>query len=196
MTFGYLAGELFRRADGRTVGQALRRGLRRRSASTCGSACPRREDARVARCSGPPACPTSAPIDAIKRAAFLTPGLGARRARTAAWRRMEIPSANGHATAPALARLMAMLACDGGSTAGGAVAGRWRQAARQRIEGPDQVLPFTLSWGAGFLRNQGIGIYGPGDTASAIPAGAAAAPSPTRRRGSRRLCDEPPVRRT
>jgi CubicO group peptidase (beta-lactamase class C family) len=27
------------------------------------------------------------------------------------------------------------------------------------------VLPFTLSWGAGFLRNQGLGIYGPSDHA-------------------------------
>jgi CubicO group peptidase (beta-lactamase class C family) len=36
------------------------------------------------------------------------------------------------------------------------------EAARERINGPDQVLPFTLSWGAGFMRNQGLDIWGPG----------------------------------
>ncbi len=33
---------------------------------------------------------------------------------------------------------------------------------RQRIVGPDLVLPFTLSWGAGLLRNAPNFIYGPG----------------------------------
>ena len=35
------------------------------------------------------------------------------------------------------------------------------EAARERIRGQDLVLPFVMSWGAGFLRNEGIGIYGP-----------------------------------
>jgi CubicO group peptidase (beta-lactamase class C family) len=39
------------------------------------------------------------------------------------------------------------------------------EAAAERIQGPDRVLPFTLSWGAGFLRNQGLGIYGPSEHA-------------------------------
>jgi CubicO group peptidase (beta-lactamase class C family) len=39
------------------------------------------------------------------------------------------------------------------------------QAVRERIAGPDKVLPFTLSWAAGFLRNRGIRIYGPGELA-------------------------------
>jgi CubicO group peptidase (beta-lactamase class C family) len=36
------------------------------------------------------------------------------------------------------------------------------QAVRERVFGPDKVLPFTLSWAAGLLRNRGISIYGPG----------------------------------
>jgi CubicO group peptidase (beta-lactamase class C family) len=59
---------------------------------------------------------------------------------------------------------MAILACDGALgderlLSAGAVA----EAARERIAGPDLVLPYDLSWGAGFLRNQGLLIYGPGE---------------------------------
>ncbi len=34
--------------------------------------------------------------------------------------------------------------------------------ARQRIRGQDLVLPYTLAWGAGVLRNDPVMIYGPG----------------------------------
>jgi len=37
------------------------------------------------------------------------------------------------------------------------------EAARSRIVGEDLVLPFHISWGAGFMRNEGLGIYGPGE---------------------------------
>jgi CubicO group peptidase (beta-lactamase class C family) len=36
------------------------------------------------------------------------------------------------------------------------------QAARERISGPDLVLPYDISWGAGFIRNEGLWLYGPG----------------------------------
>ncbi len=78
------------------------------------------------------------------------------------WRRAEIPSANGHATAPALARLMAILACDGKldgrSLMSPAVIA---DAGRERIAGDDLVLPYRMSWGAGFMRGASLGIYGP-----------------------------------
>ena len=41
-------------------------------------------------------------------------------------------------------------------------AGLAAEAARQRIVGQDLVLPYVISWGAGFMRNQGLGLYGPG----------------------------------
>jgi CubicO group peptidase (beta-lactamase class C family) len=36
------------------------------------------------------------------------------------------------------------------------------EASRERIAGNDLVLPYRMSWGAGFMRNAGLGIYGPG----------------------------------
>ncbi|MFN3500101.1 MAG: ATP-binding cassette domain-containing protein, partial [Pannonibacter indicus] len=35
------------------------------------------------------------------------------------------------------------------------------QATRERIHGPDKVLPFVISWAAGFTRNAGLNIFGP-----------------------------------
>jgi CubicO group peptidase (beta-lactamase class C family) len=37
------------------------------------------------------------------------------------------------------------------------------EAGRERIAGPDLVLPYRMSWGAGFMRNAGLLIYGPGE---------------------------------
>ena len=36
------------------------------------------------------------------------------------------------------------------------------EAARRRIAGADLVLPYEMSWGAGFIRNEGLWIYGSG----------------------------------
>jgi CubicO group peptidase (beta-lactamase class C family) len=76
---------------------------------------------------------------------------------------MEIPSANGHGTAHALARLMGALANDGwldGETilSPALIA----EASRERIRGQDLVLPFEMSWGAGFMRNETVHPWGPG----------------------------------
>ena len=111
---------------------------------------------------------------------------------------LEIPSANGHATAPALARLMAILARGGRlDGAGGAVAGgHWPQAARERIYGPDLVLPFTWPGRRASCATRASASTARANWRSATPAGAAAAPSPTRSAGLGGLCDEPAVRRT
>ena len=37
------------------------------------------------------------------------------------------------------------------------------EAARQRIRGQDLVLPFEMSWGAGFMRNETVHPWGPGN---------------------------------
>ena len=161
VTFGYLAGEIFRRVDGRTMGTALRDDLAGPMGLDLWIGLPDSEFDRCADVRRPPAMPDLGPLTDVKRAAFLTPWSSPGGRSQAEWRRMEIPSANGHATAKALAQLMATFACDGVAVGhqvlSGAVA---REAGRQRIVGSDLVLPYTISWGAGFMRNQGLGIYG------------------------------------
>jgi CubicO group peptidase (beta-lactamase class C family) len=163
VTFGYLAGEIFRRVDGRTLGTALREDVAGPLGLDVWIGVPDAEHGRCADVQRPPAMPDLSPLSEVKRLAFLTKWASPGHVSLAEWRRAEIPSVTGHATAPALARLMAILACDG--RLGGR---RWlspaivRDATRERIAGRDLVLPYDLSWGAGFLRNQRPKIYGPG----------------------------------
>ena len=161
--FGYVAGEIFRRVDGRTLGQALRHDLAEPLGLDLWIGLPDDEHRRVAGMQRPPSMPDLGPLTDIKRAAFLEPWSSPGGRDSAAWRRAEIPSANGHATAESLARLAAVLACDG-MLDGHQVLGPGIAAdvARQRIRGRDLVLPFDLAWGAGVLRNDPLMIYGPG----------------------------------
>ena len=162
MTFGYLAGEIFRRVDGRTLGTALAEDVCRPLGLDLWIGLPPAEDARVAEVRRPPAMPDLGEITEPRRLAFLTPWASVD-SRTPGWRRAEIPSANGHATAAALARLLGAMACDGRVGGRQVLApGVAALAARERIAGQDLVLPRVMSWGAGFMRGAGAGLYGPG----------------------------------
>ncbi len=162
VTFGYLAGEIFRRVDGRTMGAALREDLAQPLGLDLWIGLPDSEHGRCADLRRPPLMPDLGEITEIKRAAFLTKWASPAGRSGADWRRAEIPSANGHATAPALARLMAVLASDGRLDGREVLTpGVPALAARPRIQGRDLVLPYDIAWGAGFMGNQGLGIYGP-----------------------------------
>jgi CubicO group peptidase (beta-lactamase class C family) len=163
ITFGYLAGEIFRRVEGRTMGQALRQDLAAPFGLDLWIGLPDSEFDRVAELQRPSALPNFGEINAPTKAAFLTPWSSPAGRGQAEWRRMEIPSANGHATAEALARVAGALAndgwLDGEDILSPALIG---EAARERIRGQDLVLPFVMSWGAGFMRNEIEHPWGPG----------------------------------
>jgi CubicO group peptidase (beta-lactamase class C family) len=164
ITFGYLAGEIFRRVDGRTMGTALREDLARPFDLDLWIGLPDAEHGRVADLQRPNGLPNFGEINAATKAAFLTPWSSPAGRGQAEWRRIEIPSANGHATAPSLARLIGALANDGwldGETilSPALIA----EASRERIHGQDLVLPFVMSWGAGFMRNSAVKVWGPGE---------------------------------
>jgi CubicO group peptidase (beta-lactamase class C family) len=163
VTFGYLAGEIFRRVDGRTIGTALREDLAAPHGLDLWIGLPDAEHTRVAQVRRPPAMPDLGEMTEPRRLAFFTRWAYPGGVDAATALRGEIPSANGQATAPALARLMAVLALDG-RLDGEAVLppGLAAEAGRQRIAGRDLVLPYDMSWGAGFIRNEGLWIYGPG----------------------------------
>ncbi len=114
ITFGYMAGEIFRRVDGRTMGTALREDLARAVRSGPLDR-PARRRARPRR--RPAAAQRPAALRRDQRGDHgRVPHPMVRRPAgrgEAEWRRMEIPSANGHATARGLARLMGALAGDG-----------------------------------------------------------------------------------
>lgn len=164
VTIGLLAGEVFRRVDGRTMAAALREDLALPFDLDLSIGIDEADFDRVPEIRKPPAPPLLGQIDAIKRAAFLDRGSSPTQQGMAEWRKLEFPSTHTHATAEALARLMAVVA-NGGRLNGTEVLGQMTlaKATRERIHGPDKVLPFTISWAAGFMRNEGLNVYGPGE---------------------------------
>jgi len=159
ITIGLLAGELFRRVDGRSMGTALREDF---PGLDLWIGLPEAEHGRVAQMRKPTSAPDLGAIDAIKRAAFLDAGSAPAGRGSAEWRMMELPSANLHGTARDLARIMAVFA-DGGELDGRRVLSPETLAAasRERVRGMDKVVPFRISWAAGLMRNEGLEMFGP-----------------------------------
>lgn len=159
IVIGYLAGELFRMVDGRTMGTALREDF---PGLDLWIGLPEAEHGRVAQMRKPSKATDLGGVDPIKTAAFLDKGSSPGGRGSAEWRMIEIPSANMHATAADLARIMGVLA-NGGTFEGRQLlsAETLAQATRERIRGRDKVLPFDMGWAAGFTRNDLLKIFGP-----------------------------------
>ena len=161
LTVGYLTAEIFRRVDGRSMGAALKADICDPAGLDLWIGLPDSEHGRVAELKPPSALPQFGEVTDPKRAAFLSPW-AAPNGRGPEWRRMEVPSANGHATAEALARFMGALAGDGAVDGVHVLSPAVRDEARaQRIKGQDLVLPYVLSWGAGYMRNPPNMFFGP-----------------------------------
>ena len=159
ITIGLLAGELFRLVDGRSMGAALREDF---PGLDLWIGLPEAEHDRVAQMKKPTSAPDLGVIDAIKRAAFLDAGSAPAGRGTAEWRTMELPSANLHGTARDLARIMAVFADDGRLEGRTVLSPAVLAAAtRERVRGLDKVVPFTISWAAGLMRNEGLEMFGP-----------------------------------
>lgn len=164
LTIGYLVGELFRRVDGRTLGTALREDIAGPAGLDLWIGLPDSEHGRCADLKPPSAMPRFGEVTDPKKAAFLSPWAAPSGRGSADWRRIEIPSANGHATAEALARFMGALATNGEVDGVHILSpASIVEASRERIRGQDLVLPFELSWAAGFMRNVPNHFFGPGD---------------------------------
>jgi len=163
ITIGFIAGEIFRRIDGRGMAQALREDICAPHGLDIWIGLPEAEDHRVADLQRPPSLPEFGEQNEPTRVAFLTPWASPAGRNMAEWRRAEIPSVSGHATALSLARLMGALA-DGGQLDGTQILSPAlvAEAARERIRGQDLVLPYNMSWGAGFMRNETETPWGPG----------------------------------
>lgn len=160
LTWGYIAGELVRRVSKRSLGTILREDICAPLDIDFWIGLPESEHARCAELLKPKAAAQFPHKNAETRAAFLTPWAAAPRGTTE-WRKVEIPSANGHGTAQAMARLYSVFAQKGriGETQVITPA-TWDALARERVSGEDRVLPGRVAFGAGVMRNLPL-IYGP-----------------------------------
>lgn len=162
ISIGLMAGEIFRRLDGRTMGTALREDFCIPFGLDLWIGTPPSEHDRAAEMKRPSALPNLGQMDALKMAAFVNRGAAPGGRGSAEWRQAEIPSANMHAAGVDLARLLSIIA-NGGQLEGRSFLSpqTLSDLSRERIHGPDKVLPFTLSWAAGLMRNEGLDIFGP-----------------------------------
>lgn len=162
-TVGYLVGEIFRRADGRPIAEALREDLCEPAGLDIWIGLPADLDDRLAEVQRPRRLPDFGERNAPTKAAFLNGWSAAGGRHQAEWRRLPVPSSNGHATALALARLMGALAGDGRLGPVEVLSPAMiAEASRERIRGQDLVLPYVMSWAAGFMRNEIEKPWGPG----------------------------------
>lgn len=160
LTWGYLVGELARRlSGGRTLGTILRGEVTHRDPESpidFWIGLPEAEHDRVAEMMRPRAMPLLGDLNDYKRTAFLTKWAAPDRGG-AIWKTIEIPSANGHGTAAATARLYGVYA---GTLEIGLSPGIREAFLKSRSDGPDRVLPFEIDFACGVMRNT-HGIYGP-----------------------------------
>ena len=162
MTFGFLVGEVVRRAGGRSLGALFREEVAGPLGADFHIGLPASEDARVAELVPPSAEEVAAAgqAAAVDPASLLgkvmgNPPLAPELANTLPWRRAEIPAANGHGNARSVARVMAALA--GGGALGGVRLLReatLERAISVQCSGPDLVLPIPMRWGLGFMLTQ------------------------------------------
>jgi CubicO group peptidase (beta-lactamase class C family) len=161
VTFGFLAGKIARAATGRALGQIVHDRLCAPLNLDLWFGVPESEAVRSADMIRPTAAPDLGAITPERRAAFLEKWSSPAGRGGDVWRASDLPAVNMHTTADSLAHVFSGLAC-GGVVDGQTILSTEALAGltMERTRKPDRVLPYTLSWGAGVLRNT-LGFYGP-----------------------------------
>lgn len=168
VTFGWLVGEVVRRITGRSLGTYFREEIAEPLGADFWIGLPDHEHARVGEMS---AIPLEAPPgedglslamtfmkdpEGMTARAFMNPPSMAKGPNHAEWRRAEIPGANGHATARALASIYGAVASDGASAGARVIGGDSVERCREeQSRGRDAVLQIETRFGLGFMLPQG-----------------------------------------
>ncbi|UUU19907.1 serine hydrolase domain-containing protein [Streptomyces sp. DSM 40750] len=159
MTFGFLVGEVVRRVSGLLPGAFLAREVTGPLGIDFTIGLPDEAASRAAELVHPPAATTSeqaavfAQLTPTALAALANPVVGAAEANSPEWRAAEVPAANGHGTARAVAALYGILARRG-TWDGQRVLSP--EAAERVREGQGGCRDLVL--GAGFGRDTEIGL--------------------------------------
>ncbi|WP_079054433.1 serine hydrolase domain-containing protein [Streptomyces graminilatus] len=155
ITYGYLVGEVIRRVTGRTLGVFFAEEIAGPLGADFHIGLSAEHDHRVSRVIAP-AEPVRDPDADLPRDSPGNPAVRAGTANTEAWRRAEIPAANGHGNARSVAAVQSVLAC--GGTARGvrllSEAGCERVLEEQFL-GTDNVLGVPMRWGMGYGLDSG-----------------------------------------
>ena len=161
VTYGWLVGEVVRRITGTTLGTYFRDEVARPLGIDCHIGLPADQEPRVAPLIPPPP-PAPEQLDLLTEIlkdpesmlarAFINPPVALDAVNSREWRAAEVPAANGHTNARALARIYGALAC-GGTLNGTRVLSQSAidRAIVEQSDGPDAVLPLYTRFGLGFM---------------------------------------------
>ena len=161
-TYGFLVGEVVRRVSGLLPGAFLEREVTGPLGIDFTIGLPEKEAGRAAELVHPPVVSTSeqaavfAQLAPAAVAALTNPVAGAAEANTPEWRAAEIPAANGHGTARAVAALYGIFA--GRGTWGGHRVLSPEGAERVR-EGQGRCRDLVLGAGLGNDTELGLGLW-------------------------------------
>ncbi|MGH9171899.1 MAG: serine hydrolase domain-containing protein [Acidimicrobiales bacterium] len=160
LTQGYLVGEIVRRVTGVTIGQFFASQVADPLGADFHIGTPAECDRRVAAVV-PPQPPTDEAMAAIDPAGpagrtLANPPLDASVSSTVAWRRAEIPAANGHGNARSVAAIQSALACGGEVNGVRLLSEKGCDAVFEaQSDGVDLVLSVPLRFGLGYgLKNE------------------------------------------
>jgi CubicO group peptidase (beta-lactamase class C family) len=159
ITYGHLVGEVVRRVSGLPPGEFLRQEITGPLGIDFTIGLPESEAGRVAELVHPAPAQSSeqaaafAQLAPVALAALVNPVTGAGAANSAGWRAAEIPAANGHGTARAVASLYGVLAGRGRLDGHQVLSER---AAERVREGQGACRDLIL--GAGFAHDTEIGL--------------------------------------
>jgi CubicO group peptidase (beta-lactamase class C family) len=177
MTFGWLVGEVVRRIDGRSLGTCFREEFAAPLGLDAHIGTGPELDARISTVIEPQIAaefpptsdlfgdPDSVGIVAVINPPVFNPG-GPAMASRRDWRAAEIPAANGHATARALARIYGA-AANGGQIDGVHVLNpeTIEQGIEEQTNGPDAVLMMPIRFGLGYAFPSELMPMSPNDDA-------------------------------
>ncbi len=172
MTFGHLVGEVVRRVDGRSLGNYFREELAQPLGLDFHVGVPEPALARCAEMLPTPVAPgekdalatfSAAGSASVTAAAFNNPRQRRGTVNSEAWRRAELPAANGHGDARSLAKLYGILAWHGGHEGVHVLSPEWTQRARtEQVFGKDAVLMgMPTRFGLGFMLRHELLPLGP-----------------------------------
>lgn len=178
VTYGWLLGEVFRRAVGVTIGQYLREEISGPFGLDMFLGVPGSELSRLADLSGSSVPPAGGRLylfgkvladkESMTAKSLCNPMALMTSSNALAWRTMELPSANLHATAAALAALYGKAVCREGLLSEAALL----RCQREESAGDDPVLHTRTRFGPGFMLQQVGHIeagFGPGEKAFGHP---------------------------
>ena len=157
VTWGVLAAELVRRADGRTIGRFLAEEVAGPANADFHIGLPPALADRVAELVPPdqPVDLGALELNPAMVMALASPQLDPIRANDADWRAAELPALNGHGSARGIARLYAA-ALSGALFSAGTLTAMTATAADRT----DLVIGFNPQWGMG-VANNANGMFGP-----------------------------------